>query len=128
MSGASRRQFLGAAAALSSLPVPREVELTADGGAVDGDSSTEGRPERVDATFDALAASAHVERYTDDGGVHVRSYPHQPELPVEITVETGVGTANLGLEPDDARRIGRRLLDAAGSCDGSTEPSGSGRP
>lgn len=108
----TRRRFLGAAASLSSLPVPREFELETG----DGDLAVE-HAGSVDATLGSLAASTYVERYTDEGGVRVRSHESQREIPVEVIVDAGASEASLGLEPAEAARIGRWLLRAAKACE-----------
>lgn len=111
---ATRREFLGAAASLSSVPIPREFAFEGAGGDV-----AVARPGPVDATLGPLSASAFVERYTDEGGVRVRSHAGQPAIPLELIVDTGWSEAALGLEPAEARRIARWLLAAARACEGS---------
>lgn len=111
----SRRQFLGLAASLSALPIPRPFDIETVGG---DPTVTRARP--VDATLGRLSAASYVERYTETGGVRVRSHAHQPAIPIEVIVDTGWTEASLGLDPAEARWVARRLLAAARACEGQS--------
>jgi len=104
-------RFIGLGASLSDLPIPREYDLQTEGDEVDVEA-----PDGTDRVVGGVPTSAYVERFTEDGGLRVRSYPHQNDVPVEVVLQAPVGEVALGLEPTEARAVARHIREAAEEC------------
>lgn len=102
-----RRQFLGAAAALSGMPIPAS-DVVADGGSNNGgedsDAPDYGR-ETVVKTSGGLEVFADGNHETK---VTVSSHPEG----IGLTLSNGMGQMNILLLPEDIEPLCRELLDA----------------
>jgi len=119
----SRRQFLGAAAAALSLPAVDETQAATDGGEEsarepldDTAPDTGAYPQTV--SFGAeYVGSVDVPQYSDSVGIDLEVLPFQAGIPLDLHLSLGPVDTNLGLEPDEARALGRALLAAADEVD-----------
>ena len=103
-------ELFGTAAAISTLPVPREYDATRY---LEHQQDTDDEQEAVQS----LTSTTYVEEATENGGIRVEPYPHQDEIPVELILKTAVGEATFGLSPEEAREVARKLRSAAEKCE-----------
>ncbi|ELZ96565.1 hypothetical protein [Haloferax sulfurifontis] len=109
----SRRQFLGAAAAVWGLPHGDQLRLYTDtppSDIRDGEGEKE-FPREV--RHEGFSGSLTAENYSDEVNVSVEMYPSQTEIPVALEVFFGAINMGAAMEPDEARKVGQSLIDAA---------------
>lgn len=112
--GASRRQFLGASAAVWSLTRTEEESLYDDVETPETHHDSTARPR--EQTHTGLGGALVAEGY-GKADVGVQSYPRQADTPVAL--ETSVNGVKVAatMETDEAREVARSLLEAADRID-----------
>jgi len=108
----SRRHFLGAAAAVWSLPRPEQFDLYSlplfgEEKEEDANPSTEDEFPRqtVVGEFDGALIAEHF----SDVRVNVCAYPHQRSIPVTVELLGDGVSMSAGLEIEEARELAREI-------------------
>jgi hypothetical protein len=101
----SRRQFLGAAAALASLPVVGVAE------GAEGDEDDQEADEEDDRGGGVFA---HFATDTYDGGATytVRGHRNEPNAAVTVSFRTGFGSFSVDLAPEEAVAFAEDVVEA----------------
>lgn len=104
----SRRTFLGAAAALATLPSASTARSPTDHALVEP-SDVPGR----DYELPSHGGSIYVERYDDDADVTLRTTRQDPHVAASVYVSGEWGSASLSLGPKQAEALATALHAAA---------------
>ena len=104
--GVSRRVFLGAAAALSALPV-------VGGSAAATDSESDEDVQEDSEEPDTLNAGFHADRFDFDASYRLRTYQDDPEAQVGLEIGAEFGGIMLEMTSERAEQLAEELLEAA---------------
>ena len=119
----SRRLFLGAAAAALSLSAVDEAQATADEDEdaehepLDDTAPDTGEYPRTVSFGAEYVGSIDVPQFSESVGIDLEVLPFQAGIPLDLHLSLGPVDTSVGLEPDEARTLGRALLAAADEVD-----------